>query len=197
MWVAYRHPLFLEFIMNIITFTGKTCSGKSTIVNGLIENYPELYDVVVSHTTREPRKGERNGVDYYFIDESEFNNISFIEEIRFNGFRYGVSLSEINRVSASGKTALLIVEPTGLDQIREVQEQFNIGCYSFFINVPQDILLQRLIKTRSEAEVQRRTKSITVVEKDWLLESKPDEVLQNSSSESILSYVHLKIQKII
>lgn len=106
--------------MKLLTLTGPSCSGKTTMLNELVANHG--FKAVVSHTTRLPRKGEVDGVDYYFVSETWFNAAlkenKFVESITFNGASYGVSVSEIQGISNTGKTPILIVEPTGLTQVK-------------------------------------------------------------------------------
>ena len=82
----------------IIIFSGPSGVGKSTIINELI-NHKELY-FSISHTTREKRHNEENGVDYFFINEVEFNNLIsqnfFIEYERYGTDFYGTGKDQLN-----------------------------------------------------------------------------------------------------
>ncbi len=105
--------------MKILTLTGPSCSGKTTLLNELVEKHG--FQSIVSHTTRPMRPGEIEGKDYYFIGDDEFDDKlahnDFIESISFNGSSYGVSLAEIESAEKAGKKAVLIVEPNGLIQM--------------------------------------------------------------------------------
>lgn len=111
--------------MKILTLTGPSCSGKTSLLNELVANHG--FQSIISHTTRPMRPGEIDGKDYYFVSDDYFDNMlvynKFIESITFNGFSYGVSLSEIVKAHESGKTAVLIVEPNGLIQVLKYAEK--------------------------------------------------------------------------
>jgi guanylate kinase len=111
--------------MKILALTGPSCSGKTTLLNELVDKHG--YQNIVSHTTRPPRPGEVYGKDYYFIPQHIFDmmkgNDKFLESVSFNGFSYGVSIEEIYKANKSGKIAALIVEPRGLVQIMKYAEK--------------------------------------------------------------------------
>ena len=107
----------------LVTFTGPSGCGKSTVVRLLYTKYPDVFSEMVSTTTRAPRALEVEGVAYYFVSQDEFESRSvagmFLEEVLYNGTRYGIEKREVNRVLMQGCTPLLIVEPHGARQIRE------------------------------------------------------------------------------
>lgn len=107
----------------VITLTGPSCSGKSTISKHLQKDFGHLYTEAVSHTTRDMRAGETDGYDYYFISDEEFDRMvtedAFIENVQFNGKRYGGAISEFERIFSAGKIAILVCEPQGVEHIRD------------------------------------------------------------------------------
>ena len=101
----------------LVTITAPTAAGKSHILNYIRE--VAKIPCIVSTTTRAPRKGEREGVDYYFISEEESveleNQGAFAELAIYNGVRYGVKKEEFeSKLNAFGLT-FLIVEPNGME----------------------------------------------------------------------------------
>jgi guanylate kinase len=107
----------------LVTITGPSGVGKTTVVQLLYTIAPLSFTELVSTTTRAPRTGEREGVAYYFVDDAEFERRSedqrFLEEIEYNGTRYGIESSEIEKAHSAGLTPLIVVEPHGARQIRE------------------------------------------------------------------------------
>lgn len=89
----------------MIVLTGPSASGKTSIVIKLVKNYG--YSKVITTTTRSPRVGEMDGVDYHFVSVIKFlkdkKNNEFIETIFYNGNYYGTTRSEI-----SGKKVLIV-----------------------------------------------------------------------------------------
>lgn len=134
--------------MKLLTLTGPSCSGKTTLLNKLVSEHN--FFGVTSHTTRPIRKGEIEGKDYYFVDEDEFESLSsgdrLLEEVSFNGFRYGVSLGEVLRAEASNKMPVLIVEPNGLKQIAKYCNRKNIIRYSAYVNGKLPVLITRYLQ---------------------------------------------------
>ena len=123
----------------IIIFSGPSGVGKSTIINELI-NHKELY-FSVSHTTREKRHNEENGVDYFFINEDEFNNLInndfFIEYEKYGTDFYGTGMDQL---STSNPITVLDVEVNGATKLLNENKSF-IG---IFIDIENEELIERL-----------------------------------------------------
>lgn len=77
----------------IITITGPSGSGKSSVVNFMKKKYG--VDEIISTTTRAPRKREKDGIDYRFISSEDFDPKAFFEHTTFDGFQYGKLKSDI------------------------------------------------------------------------------------------------------
>ncbi len=96
--------------------------GKTSLVNALLER-DEHVTLSVSHTTRAPRPGEKDGVHYYFVDEQEFEELArqgaFLEHARVFDHCYGTGRAEVERQLAAGYDVLLDIDWQGARQIRE------------------------------------------------------------------------------
>lgn len=107
-------------VKKLVTFTGPTAAGKTTLLNALSAR--GAFIPVVSFTSRQPRDGEVEGVDYYFKTKEECLNIintqHAVESTHFKGNYYGIEEAEINRCMKSPMTAGVIVEPHGMFQLR-------------------------------------------------------------------------------
>ncbi len=106
----------------MIVITGPSGVGKGTLIRGLCERIPEL-ELSVSATTREPRPGEREGVDYHFLNDEEFDRLlaegAFVEHASYAGNRYGTLRSELERRLEQGVPVVLEIEVQGARQVRE------------------------------------------------------------------------------
>lgn len=80
----------------MIVLVGESASGKSSIEKNLVEYHG--FNKVVSYTTREPRQGEVDGVDYHFIDDATFYELEcagfFAETAMYNGWHYGTAKND-------------------------------------------------------------------------------------------------------
>ena len=133
-------------IEEILTITGFTCSGKTTLQR-VLRNFG--YESVVSHTTRKPRPNEVDGKDYYFVDDLVFleNREQFIEMVTFNGTLYGIHSSEIPRlVDVGAKRIAIVAEPSGVKQIRLWCSLNNISCKSVFLTIDTHTLYRRFLQ---------------------------------------------------
>jgi len=96
--------------------------GKGTLIRTLRERMPEL-ELSVSATTRPPRPGERDGVDYHFLSDEEFDRRvragEFVEHATYAGRRYGTLRSELERRTAAGVPVVLEIEVQGARQVAE------------------------------------------------------------------------------
>ena len=94
-----------------LVLCGPSGVGKSTIVERLKKRFPNAFALSVSHTTRQPREGEKDGVNYFFTDRetmtAAIENGDFIETAEFSGNMYGTSKAAVETVSVSGKICIL------------------------------------------------------------------------------------------
>ena len=100
--------------------------GKGTLIRGLRERVPELA-LSVSATTRSPRPGERDGIDYYFLGAEEFERRvaagDFVEHATYSGNRYGTLRSELERRVGQGVPVVLEIEVQGARQVRQAMPE--------------------------------------------------------------------------
>lgn len=103
--------------------SGPAGSGKGTIVKLLRQTHPEI-GLSVSETTREPRKNEREGINYFFVSREQFekdiSEKNVIEHTIYCGNYYGTPRKEIERVIGSGQDLILEIEVDGACQIKEL-----------------------------------------------------------------------------
>lgn len=106
----------------VFVITGPSGVGKGTLIRGLRERLPEI-ELSVSATTRRPRPGEQDGVDYHFLAPDEFERRvasgDFVEHAEYSGHRYGTLRQELERRLADGLPVVLEIEVQGARQIRE------------------------------------------------------------------------------
>ncbi len=137
----------------MIVLVGESASGKSSIEKYLVDNCG--YNKIVSYTTRQPRNGEVDGVDYHFIDKSQFRRLKeqdfFAETAIYNDWYYGVAKKDCT----DDKVAVLT--PHGLRQVSKISD---VNVISFYINVPRrDRLIKILQRGDSIEESYRRNVS--------------------------------------
>ena len=143
----------------IVVLSAPSGGGKTTIARALREQLPDRFGFSVSATTRKPRSGEKDGVDYYFWKPAEFlkgvNQGKFLEHAEYGGELYGTLKSDVQRILDSGRHVLLDIEVQGAEQVRRLDQ----GALTIFI-LPSDprVLVQRLVNRGSETleEMQQR-----------------------------------------
>ncbi|HCL4480352.1 TPA: hypothetical protein N2D99_002440 [Clostridium botulinum] len=91
--------------------SGKTTLGKYLKENGIIE--------LISHTTREPRVGEINGVEYYFVTKEEFDKLEKIEQASYAGNYYCVSKKEVDNKIANNNIVFVITDINGVKELKK------------------------------------------------------------------------------
>ncbi|WP_122820529.1 guanylate kinase [Varibaculum vaginae] len=143
----------------LFVLAGPSGVGKGTVVNALKKMYPQV-KVAVSATTRLPRPGERNGVDYYFLSEERFDELlaanGFLEWAQVHGrARYGTLRSEVAAHFNRGEDVILEIDLAGARQVRHTHPQAH---FIFLLPPSQQALEARLRGrgTEGEAEVARR-----------------------------------------
>lgn len=144
----------------IIILTAPSGAGKSSIAYYLLENN-EWLSFSVSAATREKRKGEIDGVHYYFMSPESFRekvkNNEFLEwEMVYKDNYYGTLYSEIERIWAEGKTPLLDIDVKGAIHI---EQEFPNNTLTIFIEPPSIEVLEKRLRSRgtdSEEKIQTR-----------------------------------------
>ncbi len=105
---------------HLLILTGKTAAGKDTVMLQLLARLPDIKRVVTT-TSRPPRPGEKNGVDYFFISEDEFkkkiSDGDFIEYVSYGGNFYGTEKSQITNNLNSN--LIWRIDPSRAGQIRK------------------------------------------------------------------------------
>jgi guanylate kinase len=156
MWVAGRGELKGQ----LVVVSGPSGCGKTTLIRRALK-HPAMNGLMlsVSATTRPPRPGERDGVDYHFMDLEEFRKArddkKFLEDAEYNGHCYGTPEKPVFNTLAAGGSVLLEIEVKGALQVRNIAP----SAFFVFIRTPTfRILEQRLLRrgTEDESTVQRR-----------------------------------------
>jgi guanylate kinase len=113
-------------VSRVFVITGPSGVGKGTLIRTLLERVDEL-ELSVSATTRRPRPGETQGVDYHFIGDEEFERRvragEFVEHASYSGRRYGTLRSELEQRLERGAAVVLEIEVQGARQIKETMPE--------------------------------------------------------------------------
>ena len=137
----------------MIVLSGESASGKSSIEKCLVANYG--YDRSITYTTREPREGETDGVDYHFISLEQFYKLKadgfFAETAMYNNWYYGLAKEDCT------DDKVVVLTPHGLRQVSKLPD---INVTSFYISVPRrDRLIKILQRGDNIDECYRRNLS--------------------------------------
>lgn len=170
----------------VFVITGPSGVGKGTLIRGLMERLPQL-ELSVSATTRAPRPGEQDGVDYHFLSSDQFERHvregNFVEHADYAGRRYGTLRSELEQRVAEGAPVVLEIEVQGARLVRAAMPD----AVQVFIAPPSlDALRTRLIGrgTDGSEEVERR---LGVAEQELAARDEFSHVVVNDRLEDALS----------
>ena len=141
-----------------IVISGPSGTGKTSVIKALCESDPTLA-FSISATTRPPRSDETNGVDYHFLDQTEFEDLiqcgGFLEWVKYGGHYYGTLKSTIESTVESGKDLILEIDVHGAKKIKELGIRYT----SIFLLPPSLESLEKRLrnrKTESDSELQQR-----------------------------------------
>ena len=142
----------------ILILSGPSGCGKSTLLKEVYKDISDYY-FSISTTTREPRTGEENGVDYLFTSKEEFEkdieNDDFLEYAKVHDNYYGTSLKPIKEALEQGKLVIFDIDVQGHEIVRNKHDSI---VTSVFITTPSLTLLEERLNARN-------TDSIEIIEK--------------------------------
>ena len=143
---------------NLFVITAPSGAGKTSLIDAVMKADPSL-KISVSYTTRAPRKGEKDGVDYHFIDEKTFRSMKergeFLESAEVHGNHYGTGKQVILDAVKRGDDLILEIDWQGAQQVRKLYP----ACVGIFILPPSVEELERRMRARgqdSDAVIRRR-----------------------------------------
>ena len=169
----------------LIVISGPGGVGKSTITAQL-RNDPRFW-ISVSATTREPRPGERDGVDYHFLTAELFQEMieagEFLEWAQFAGNRYGTPRAPVEEWRAMGKHVILEIEIEGARQVRSREA----GATLIFIAPPSWEELIRRLTSRGTDSPDRRAARLALAEQEMAAAGEFDVILVNESVEGLIA----------
>jgi guanylate kinase len=170
----------------VIVVTGPSGSGKGTLIRALLQRVPEL-ELAVSATTRLKRVGEEEGRDYYFLSDGDFAarvaRGEFLEHVTYvSGQRYGTLSSEVDRIGAAGRVAVLELETEGALNVAEALP----NAVTIFVTAPLGELERRLREraTESAGEIGER---VDLAEHQLRQAGLFDHVVENDEVERAVS----------
>ncbi len=187
----------------IIIVSAPSGAGKTSICDALIKEDKNIV-YSVSTTTRQPREGEKNGVEYYFVDDKKFKEMVkknvFVEWAKVHNHFYGTSKKVLEQTINKGKDILLDIDVQGAVKIKK---QYKDALMIFITTPTLKILKQRLIKRNKDSmeviktRIENAKKELTYMPKyDYLiLNDKLDESIENAKSVICAERLSIKRNK--
>jgi guanylate kinase len=181
-------------VARVFVITGPSGVGKGTLIRGLLARVPEL-ELSVSATTRAPRAGERNGVDYHFLSDEEFDRKvsagAFVEHAAYSGRRYGTLRSELERRTAAGAPVVLEIELQGARQVRRTLPD---AVQVFILPPSPSALRERLVGrgTDGPEEIERR---LAVAREELAARDEFDHLVLNDRQEDALEALEQLVRR--
>ncbi|MFO5528027.1 MAG: guanylate kinase [Cuspidothrix sp.] len=176
----------------LIVLTGPSGVGKGTLMNAILQRYPELH-YSVSATTRSPRPGEVNGKNYHFITRSEFEKLvtqgEFLEWAEFAGNCYGTPREAVLNHIQSGKLVVLEIELEGARQIRHTFP----SALSIFILPPSFAELEKRIRGRGQDTEEAISRRLNRAEEEIAAADEFDLQIINDDFEEALQEIEKAI----
>lgn len=167
--------------LKFIIITAPSGTGKTTITKYLLEKHPRL-TFSVSAATRQPRKGEVDGVDYYFISADDFKqkieDDAFVEwEMVYEGKYYGTLKSELQRIWDGGRVPILDIDVQGAIH---VEKKYPKGtCLLIFIKPPSIEELKRRLEQRQTDDLESIKTRLSKAEYELSFTGAFDKVIVN------------------
>lgn len=143
---------------NLFIISAPSGTGKTTVVGELVQEHAKEMERVITCTTRPPRLGEVNGKDYHFLSSEEYQKkieeSGFLEYQEIYDHSYGTLKEDVEKILASGKHALLVIDVQGAAELMK-----KVDATTIFLTPPSMQELEQRIRSRNkdeEQEIQKR-----------------------------------------
>ncbi|GLF90480.1 guanylate kinase [Bacillus safensis] len=167
----------------LIVLSGPSGVGKGTVRQAIFSQEDTKFEYSISVTTRKPREGERNGVDYFFKTREEFEhmieNKKLLEWAEYVGNYYGTPVDYVEQTLSEGKDVFLEIEVQGALQVREA---FPEGLFIFLAPPSLSELQNRIITRGTESEELIRNRMAAAKEEIEMMDAY-DYVVENDAVE--------------
>ena len=177
----------------LFVVSGPSGTGKDTIVARLLADHPEIRHTI-SATTRAPREGEQDGVNYYFVSKEDFErklqNDEIVEHTCYCGNYYGTLRSEIERHMREKTPVILVIEVEGAGNIKRLYP----GATTVFVLPPDLPELERRLRARGTEDEQTIQKRLKRAQAEVACAINYDEHLVNVEVDSCAESLYTIIQ---
>lgn len=175
----------------IIVLSAPSGTGKSTIINELMKDPGLRLEFSVSATSRKPRGEEVHGIHYYFLTADEFERRvqagEFVEWAEvYKGTRYGTLVSEVERVTGSGKNLIMDVDVAGA---LNVKKRFGNEALLIFVEPPSVQELEQRLRSRATDDEESVRRRLDKAEYEMSFAPKYDKVVINDSLADAVAQV--------
>lgn len=165
----------------LIIISAPSGCGKSTIINEIIKNRNLRLEFSISATTREPRRGETDGVNYYFMSPDEFKqaiaNDELVEyEEVYEGRFYGTLKREIERIQSNGDNVILDIDVKGGINVKK---KYGDNALSIFIQPPSIDTLRHRLLSRGTDSIEAINQRVNKAEYELSFAPQYDKVVVN------------------
>ena len=170
----------------VFVIAGPSGVGKGTLVRGVCSRLPGVF-VSVSATTRAPRTGEIDGVDYHFVSDADFDALiatgGLVEWATYAGTRYGTPRAPVVEALAAGRTVILEIEVEGARQVRRALPEAVL----VFISPPSFEELRARLVARGTESPERVDARLAVARKEMAARREFDHVVVNDQVDRAIA----------
>ena len=181
----------------LFVVSGPSGTGKDTVVAALLKKHPEIQHTV-SATTRSPREGEKDGINYHFMSVADFEdhlaNDQIVEHTKYCENYYGTLRSEVDRIWEKGSVIVFDVDVKGGVNLKKT---FGASALSVFIMPPSVEELRRRLVGRGTDSAETIEKRVAKAEQEIAHAPQFDRVIVNDSLEEAVTEAEKTVAEFI